>query len=330
MKRLPGGTILVLVTMLGVSVASAEPLLEVVIGRPISEIVVFGDSLSDTGNVWWLTGQLNPAAPYPPSPPYFEGRFSNGPVWVEHIAARYDLPAPAPAASGAGGSNYAFGGAESDPDGVSGSLTPNIGTQISQYLAAGNTLDGDELIVLWGGANDFFGGQTDASIPAANIAQHVSNLVAAGGRELLVPNLPPLGKTPAYRGTADEAVLDALAVAFNTALAARLAPWESDPDVTVHQLDIYGGFLDMLADPGGYGLENVTDRAIDAPPGTDADTYLFWDDVHPTTAAHAMIADRVHVIPEPSSLVLLAIAGIVLGMAAVRRGRKLAGGGPTQ
>jgi phospholipase/lecithinase/hemolysin len=42
-----------------------------------SEIVVFGDSESDAGNVFELSGDT-----YPASPPYWQGRFSNGPVWV--------------------------------------------------------------------------------------------------------------------------------------------------------------------------------------------------------------------------------------------------------
>ena len=103
---------------------------------PFDEIIVFGDSLSDTGNVFISSGG-------PPSPPYFDGRFSNGPVTVERVADRLGLPAPSP--SLIGGTNFARGGAETGP-GFGSIGTPNLGTQIGFFFGGGNTLDGDELI----------------------------------------------------------------------------------------------------------------------------------------------------------------------------------------
>ena len=64
---------------------------------------MFGDSLSDVGNVYLATNGIEPASPY------VDGQFSNGPVWVQDLAARLGLPALTP--SLAGGSDYAFGGA---------------------------------------------------------------------------------------------------------------------------------------------------------------------------------------------------------------------------
>src|SRR5262245_37490212 len=54
---------------------------------PFREVVVFGDSLSDTGNVFTVTEPVLAEA-IPVSPPYFQGRFSNGPVWVERLAEK--------------------------------------------------------------------------------------------------------------------------------------------------------------------------------------------------------------------------------------------------
>lgn len=48
---------------------------------PFSRIIVFGDSLSDTGNAFMLTGGL-----FPPSMYYADGKMSNGEIWVEHLA----------------------------------------------------------------------------------------------------------------------------------------------------------------------------------------------------------------------------------------------------
>jgi hypothetical protein len=70
------------------------------------EIVVFGDSTVDTGNVFAASGQTSPDPSY-----YYQGRYSNGPVWVERLASNLGLPDPT-ASELFGGTNYAWGGAE--------------------------------------------------------------------------------------------------------------------------------------------------------------------------------------------------------------------------
>ena len=105
---------------------------------PYGGMYVFGDSLSDTGDLFTFC-KSNAACPTfpvgfpfaPPIAPYDNGRFSNGPVWVEYLAQGLGLPAPAP--SNVGGANYAWGGAETGT-GISAQGTPNVGTQIGQFL----------------------------------------------------------------------------------------------------------------------------------------------------------------------------------------------------
>src|SRR6266404_1973870 len=70
---------------------------------PYDAVYVFGDSYCDVGNIYAAT---NGAIPL--SPPYFHGRFSNGPIWIEHVAGVWGLPMTA---SLLGGTDYAFGGA---------------------------------------------------------------------------------------------------------------------------------------------------------------------------------------------------------------------------
>ena len=114
---------------------------ELLYGGRFSEIVVFGDSDSDTGNVYELSGEMQPK-----SPPYFEGRWSNGPVWVEYLAERFDVAAPMP--SLLGGKNYAYAGAKTGVDGSAfqGTMVPNVGTQIDQFLAGGRMLAENDLV----------------------------------------------------------------------------------------------------------------------------------------------------------------------------------------
>jgi len=232
------------------------------LGASFTGMTVFGDSLSDTGNISTLT-----VGAFPPNPPYFNGRFSNGPVWVERLAASLGLPAVMP--SFLGGSNYAVGGAES---GLGHSLAvpspapeTNIGAQIGGYLAT-HTPTADELFVVWGGANDFLiAGQPDPTIPASNIVGGIEALALAGARHILVPNLPLLGQTPvalgstgtdpssftpAFAGGLTSAGLDALVGGFNTALGVGLDNLENATlpglgvgGVKIYRLDILSGSL---------------------------------------------------------------------------------------
>ena len=70
-----------------------------------TQIVLFGDSLSDVGNTFTAIG-------YPPAP-YFQGHYSNGNIWLEYLVPR--LGVSTPTASLLGGTDYAWGGAESGP-----------------------------------------------------------------------------------------------------------------------------------------------------------------------------------------------------------------------
>jgi outer membrane lipase/esterase len=296
---------------------------------PIQQIIVFGDSLSDTGNVFAATGGQFP----PPAYGYDNGRFSNGPVWVERLANRLGVGAPTPSLTG--GSNYAFGGATSatsgyDPLTSNGQLVgfvPSIGTQISTYLA-GHTPGDGKLYTVWGGANDFFNGQTNPSIPAANIAANVQTLLGAGARNFLVANMPPLDVTPFGLSLSlpEQAGLRALSVGFNQALAADLAQLQSQfPDAAIHQLDIFDLVLAAEADPAAFGLTNVTDEALFVKlfdPNADVSGFLFWDDVHPASRGHEIVGDAAFglLIPEPSSMALFAAGAAGLaGLGWLRR-----------
>lgn len=85
-------------------VALLEASLATRAGVSLTQVISLGDSFSDTGNLYALTGQR-----YPP-PPYYEGRFSNGPLWIEHLAKHY----------AASLHNHAVGGATSDDDTYTG------------------------------------------------------------------------------------------------------------------------------------------------------------------------------------------------------------------
>ncbi|MDG3005102.1 SGNH/GDSL hydrolase family protein [Paludisphaera mucosa] len=289
-------------------------------------LVVFGDSLSDVGNTF--------AAATFPGAPYVGGRYSDGPIWVDYLAARLGIAAPTP--SFLGGTDYAWGFAQSGADfsypmGPMGPGVPNLLTQVGGFLMGGGTLNDGQLVSVWAGANDFLNnGVTDFVQVADNIITAITTLAAAGGTHFLVGNLPLLGMLPLTPAISDaqRAGLNMLTMAFNATLGAKIAGLQAAmPGLDIHYFDVNAKFQQIIADPAAFGLTNVTDGAIFKTNPADGTGYLFWDEVHPTTAVHALIADVAFaaVVPEPSSLVLAAIAGgSVLVAARATRSRRAA------
>ena len=153
---------------------------------------------------------------------------------------------------------------------------------------------------------------------AGNLASAVDQLHAAGAENFLVLNLPPLGNTPRYLSNSNQAAINAEVVDFNNQLFAGMTALENTyADLSVQTVDTYGLFNQIVADPGSYGLDNVTDPAMTTT-GADPDKYLFWDDIHPTAAAHALLAQAVaETIPEPGTLALLAAGAAIALLSAV-------------
>jgi len=292
-------------------------------GGGITGIVSFGDSLSDVGNDYIASGGTEP-----PSPPYYQGHFSNGPIWLEYLAKDLGVPAPTPYLSPAGGSDYAFGGAETGPgySNFMGYQIPNIDTQIGAYLST-HTPSPTQLFTIWGGANDvLFGSSPNPQTSAANIAEEITTLANAGAKQFLIPNLPPLNLTPyaLSSSTAVQAGLAQFTVGFNYYLGLELPLLQQSLGVQIHEMDVNSLFYAVVADPGKYGFTNVTDELLLAP--TNVTTgYLFWDEVHPTTQAGQILANlAVQSIPEPSSLIILATSVCGLGAWIGFRSRRLA------
>ena len=75
-----------------------------VAAEPFTAIIAVGDSLTDSGNAFRATSTV-PGQAVPVSPPYFGGRFSNGLMWVEHLANALGQDHPPLD----GGTNFAFG-----------------------------------------------------------------------------------------------------------------------------------------------------------------------------------------------------------------------------
>jgi phospholipase/lecithinase/hemolysin len=268
-----------------------------------SQMVVFGDSLSDVGNVSNATFGISPGSSY------YNGRFSNGPLWVEDLAGALSLTSPTYSRSG--GTDWAYGGAHTGP----GSIThvfftfPNVQTQINNYLNANNP-DANKLFVVWAGGNDFIDGGTNPSSVVTNTANEITSLADRGATNFIVPNLPLLGEVPRFKGTAGEAGMTSLSSQFNSQLASTLAGLKSSLNINIYPLDVQAFFADVLANPGQYGFTNVSSPALNGSTVVpNPDQYLFWDDIHPTRVAHQLLAGRAADLVNTHNWVATGIAG---------------------
>ena len=259
-----------------------------------SELIVFGDSLSDTGNVYWATQfQL------PPSPLYFDGRFSNGPVWHEVLAERLGIAPATP--NLIGGTNYAWGGAETG-SGMSLFGTPNLGDQIGLYLAI-STPRPRQLFVVAGGGNDILppGPIRPPEEIVANIVSHVETLVGAGAQSVLVINIPALEKTPEITAlgkdeakAARKATRKANALLKNAIRDLKRDLKRNGFQGDIFFVDVYKPWRALLAHPTFIGVEDTTGTAIDPPEcppclgevADDPNLFFWYDAVHPTVPIH--------------------------------------------
>jgi phospholipase/lecithinase/hemolysin len=303
--------------LLGVCLLGALAACTAAAANPLySQIIVFGDSLSDTGNDAHASkaeyGVTFPGEDFN----YTTGRFTNGSdtnppsnvyagVWHEQLAKLF-LGLPAATNSLDGGMDYAYGGAttqmgkstlsDSAPgfESLSVSLTvENMGLQVAGYLKS-NTTDPKALYIVWGGANDLFDTATHANAIAAADRETalIRSLGQAGAATFLVPNLPPLGETPDYQDH-DSIMMTQNAIAFGAELQSDLDTVEHELNagghpVKIYRLNVFGLFTRLLNNKYAYGFTDITDSAQGM--SVKADQYLFWDGVHPTVAGHYQLA----------------------------------------
>lgn len=302
---------------------------------------IIGDSLSDVGNLYTLSGETDP-----PSPPYFDGRFSNGPVWTEYLAsdlgvspARITSPN---ALTTEDGINVAFGGATAgdiniaNPFGTTRfpGLSPQLTLLEEWSNLTGRRLSADSLVSVWAGGNDYlFDLTSDPQIPVANLTEAVATVYALGARTVIVGNLPDLGATP--RGRSLSAMqtqeLTNQTLEHNALLERSLLQLEASlTGLDVLVLDAFTLFERAIADPTGFGFTNVAQGCLIVG-CDDPNRFLFFDGIHPSSAAHRFIAAEARslldhpaaavAVPEPSTIFLLG-AGLLGGLALrVRRER---------
>jgi phospholipase/lecithinase/hemolysin len=287
--------------------------------KAYDELVVFGDSLSDNGNLYRSIFQILPTKPY------FNGRFTNGPVAVEVMAQALDIPLV----------NYAFGGATSGANNqyIDGSFTGLFG-QISGFLMqrpAGQPVDADDLYIVWGGGNDLLSAITDGTsgggiqpvidLTVSNLVNNVKTLYGAGARDVMVPLMPDMATS--YYGTSGQyskALLSDISGTFNDALQQEMwALQAASPGLTLRIFDTPGVLAGVRADMAAAG-GNMTDRCWTGEfigrgtLCTNPDSYYLFDRVHPTAVVHRAFGEAMAAaVPEPGALAMLMGGALAVG-----------------
>jgi phospholipase/lecithinase/hemolysin len=284
-----------------------------------SKIVVFGDSLSDTGNVRDRTNsKSNGAVDYPSHTfNYDNGRFTNDDqtdpgsatyvsVWHEQLARTFLGLTPATFSLG-GGLNYSSGGAMTTdgthdetavetPFGDIVITVDDMGKQMDDYFAS-HLIDPAALYIVWGGANDLRNDDSASNVTAtaARTTALVRRLANAGAQYIMAPNLPPIGDIPKYANdpvriaTLNHDAADYRAELDDdlTALESSLAAQNITP--TIYRPDMWLDSVRVFSNGPRFGFTNITSSAQDNS-GANPDQYIFWDDKHPTTAGHFRLA----------------------------------------
>lgn len=290
-------------------------------GEKTPEMVVFGDSTSDTGNAYAILGVLAeaPFEPIPPAPyAISEGRFSNGKVWIEQLAKSLRIRKGAKAFLFNEKRNTNFATARARARFITNPIDPinsiGLSSQVGTFLqTVDNEAPPEALYVLWIGGNDIRDALATAiatnNLPLAlnvvneaveSIAANIIELHYHDARRFLVLNAPNIALLPLV-SMQELPVVSAAAMlsgSFNDTLAFALDELESLPDSSITLFDTNELISDVIQNPADYAITNTSApclsfRTLIDPICSRPDEYVFWDSIHPTRKIHSILAERV-------------------------------------
>ncbi|CAH6782585.1 Thermolabile hemolysin [Vibrio chagasii] len=266
-------------------------------GNTINRIVTFGDSLSDTGNLFngsqWV---------FPNADSWFLGHFSNGLVWTEYLAKAKDVPLY----------NWAVGGAAGTNQYVA--LT-GVYDQVTSYLTymkvAKNYHPENSLFTLEFGLNDFMNYDREVADVKADFSSALIRLTESGANNILLFTLPDATKAPQFKYSTEQEIIKVRGkiIEFNQFIKVQ-AEYYQNMGKNVVLFDASALFASITDNPQQHGFRNASDACLDINRSSAADylrshsltndcatygsdSYVFWGVTHPTTATHKYIADHI-------------------------------------
>jgi phospholipase/lecithinase/hemolysin len=254
------------------------------------KLVIFGDSHSDTGNVYELTHHT-----VPPVPPHYKGRFCNGPIWIDQL-------------NFINKSIYAYGSATTDNNFVQGYImdailsVPGIKQQVSMYLndIKNNPVNFKRILyIIFVSGNDFF---FDPSMTGPQIVNSLMNaikdLLTVGGKNFLFFNIPPVQKIPYFRMFDRDGFFRALTIKTNNAILSNLRTLQKkNKKNSIHMFDLKALITNIISSASKTFLNTVDQcwKTISLTSTVqlckDPSKYMYLDEYHYTSTVHEMIAD---------------------------------------
>lgn len=290
------------------------------------KLVIFGDSLSDTGNLASVTTNF----PFP----FFQNRISNGPVLVDYLAS--ELGFEARASQENNGNNFAVAGGN-----ILGSDPEDLSSQVDSLLSRNRVLSQNGLYFLMMGGNDLRGIRSLNSLAAqARINQvldrfdeQLVRLYEAGARTFLIANVANIGRIPEtlMRQQNDPGIsarAEAYVRSYNTALTQRLMAFKQRPGVSLNIFDLFTELEGILDNANAFGFTQTEVGCFDIDGfsfqsdclfGTRFDRFVFFDNIHPTGKTNELasmaLIDTIplpNFVQEPEKFNLSAIIQLLL------------------
>lgn len=261
--------------------------------RRFTRVVFFGDSHTDTGNIYRVTNHT-----WPIVPPYYRGRFSNGPNWADQLQLRQKV-------------NFAYGGATTDSDFVQGYTkqdtfkAPGVRQQIVQYQEkySRETIGQYRTLhIVWAGANDFiYNNSVQPQMIASSLMNCCEDLIAAGAKHLLMVNQPPAQFFPYLNQLGQDAFFAQVTNVGNAAIVAGLTKLkQNNTDVSIDLFDIHTLVSEIVANNSTIRFSNTVDKCwsnfnltVVTELCSKPAQYVFIDKFHFTTKVHGLIAAAV-------------------------------------
>ncbi len=277
------------------------------IAQAYTKLVIFGDSLSDTGN--------HPGALLGLVYPYYQNRISNGPVAVDVLAASLGL-----SASNSGylfgngsGSNYSVSGANAagnDPHDLTAQLNAylnqapaNLGTDILYLVMIGGNDVRDAAAI-----SDINQGRNATNTAADAVKTGLERLLQRGAKSILVSNVPDISLIPETtdRSASNAGILSRaaqLSTAFNQRVSQHISNLESTHALNILEFDFFARFNSLISNPATYGFSNTSEACFNFSPyyfhpSCNFEGFVFFDSIHPSAKTHALIAETMLAVIE--------------------------------
>ncbi len=275
----------------------------------ITKLVIFGDSLSDPGNLHKISNGL-----LVPPRVFYKSRFSNGPLWADYTSI----------ALGWKTENYAVGGAETGSNIKRDKITiPSLLEQINDNKNILKTSDfASTLLVIWIGPNNYFNrgikAQDANQNPIAEILNEqvkdtiedlqvaIDKLKGIGFRQFVIGTMPELGginRSPKDPPKPSDATLFSATAAHNQSLRAMIKELQtSDPELNLSLFQAFEINQKTQDNPNNYGFNR-----LDAPcyKGNllgqfeggkrfcaNPSAFKYWEYVHPNSKMHCYFASQ--------------------------------------